>query len=158
MNTKEMIITPPEGWEIDVKKSNLSEQKIVYKEIKKKYKLPEEIEGFYVDDFGKVKETARMSTTGCGFSGVYPTKELCEASIALAKLLWWLRVYNGDWEPDWNDTLRHKFAILTAHNKVVYDEPYEHNAVLVFKTEEVRDKFFNNSEIKPLLETAKPLL
>lgn len=34
-NTKEVKITPPEGWEIDVEKSNLKECMIVYKEKKK---------------------------------------------------------------------------------------------------------------------------
>lgn len=34
-NTKEVKITPPKGWEIDVEKSNLKECRIVYKEKKK---------------------------------------------------------------------------------------------------------------------------
>lgn len=34
-NQKEVKITPPEGWEIDVEKSNLKECRIVYKEKKK---------------------------------------------------------------------------------------------------------------------------
>ncbi|HEX8586096.1 MAG TPA: hypothetical protein VF680_17015 [Allosphingosinicella sp.] len=86
---------------------------------------------------------------------VFPTKELAEASLALAQLLQLRDIYNGDWKPDWNDG-KNKYTIITNHNSVVYSATSGTNCVMVFKSQDIRHKFFDN--FKDLLEIAKPLL
>lgn len=86
----------------------------------------------------------------------YPTKELADASEALRKLIFLRDYYNEGWQPTWDDRSALKFCIITHTNKLDKDTSFKISRVMVFKTEEIRDNFFE--EQRELLEIAKPLL
>lgn len=86
----------------------------------------------------------------------YPSKEICNASEALRKLIILREYYNEGWQPLWDDRSALKFCIITHTNKLDKDTSFKISRVMTFKTEEIRDNFFE--EQRDLLEIAKPLL
>ncbi len=87
--------------------------------------------------------------------GGYPTQELADASEALRRLLFLRDYYNEGWQPDWKNEEK-KFSIEIYEGEFDTFESIECQRVFSFKTEEIRDKFFE--EQRELLEIAKPLL
>ena len=143
METKEMKIQVPEGYEID--KENSTFEKIVFK--KEERKLPKkwedlyEVKGWFVDFHSDVVTSGSMRT-GDNVKNRFPTKEEAEACLALAQLCQLRDRYNDGWKPNWEDGTK-KYTIYF-------------NKILAFKTKELRDKFLEN--FKELIEIAKPLL
>ena len=86
----------------------------------------------------------------------YISKEICDASEALRKLIILREYYNEGWQPIWDDRSDLKFCIITHTNKLDKDTSFKISRVMTFKTEEIRDIFLE--EQRELLEIAKPLL
>lgn len=86
----------------------------------------------------------------------YISKEICDASEALRKLIILREYYNEGWQPDWKDDYESKYTILTERDMISREENYVYRRVLSFKSKEIRDKFLE--EQIDLLEIAKPLL
>lgn len=85
-----------------------------------------------------------------------PNKEIAEAFLALMQLIQLRDLYNGDWKPDWKNEHEKKYVILVCRDKVETYRTETANKVLAFKTEKLRDQFFNN--FRYLIEIAKPLI
>lgn len=85
-----------------------------------------------------------------------PDERIAKAFEALAKLIWIRDYYNDGWKPDWNNRKRDKFCIMVDKGILIKESFQSNNKVFAFKTEEVRDNFFE--EQRALLEIAKPLL
>lgn len=85
-----------------------------------------------------------------------PDEKTAKAFEALAKLIWIRDYYNDGWKPDWNNRKRDKFCIMVDKGILIKESFQSNNKVFAFKTEEVRDNFFE--EQRALLEIAKPLL
>ena len=85
----------------------------------------------------------------------YPSKEIYKAFEGLRKLIILRDYYNEGWKPEWKDGT-YKFSIYVDEDKFVGGLHMSSNRAMLFKTEEIRDRFFE--EQKELLEIAKPLL
>lgn len=157
METKEMKIQVPEGYEID--RENSTFEKIVFKKVENK--LPKswedlkEIRGSYINEGSEIS-TFSSYTTDEYNKNVFPTKEEAEACVALAQLCQLRDKYNGGWKPNWEDNEEIKHCIEFFKEKINKNYYYVLRKVLCFKTEELRDKFLEN--FRDLIETAKPLL
>ena len=138
----------PEGYEID---------QLTFKKIEKKLpKTWEElgtVKGCFVDKYAFIKELE--GNTDCFNKNIFPTKELAEASLAMAQLLQLRDTYNDGWVADWS-TNTDKFVIGVFNNIFAKNDYHLNQSVMNFKTAKLRDEFFEN--FKDLLETAKPLL
>lgn len=84
-----------------------------------------------------------------------PSEELVDATIALLKLLFLRDYYNDGWQPDWG-IINTKYCIFSEGDEISAFNQISNSRVMVFKTEEIRDKFLE--EQRELLEIAKPLL
>ena len=163
METKEMKIQAPEGYEIDKEKSTF--EKIVFKKIErklpKKWKDLYEVKGWFVDFQSDVVTSGSMRTAD-SVKNRFPTKEEAEACLALAQLCQLRDRYNDGWKPDWENRAQNKFIIyIHPDNEILFDKISANTHaisrhLLTFKTEELRDKFLEN--FRDLIETAKPLL
>lgn len=157
METKEMKIQVPEGYEIDREKSTF--KKIVFKKIEKK--LPKswkefgEVQGWFVGELSDI-DYSEGHSTDYRDKNIFPTKEEAEACLALAQLCQLRDRYNDGWKPDWNITSETKYVIEVSKNTIVKNFYGNRHKILSFKTEELRDKFLVN--FRYLIETAKPLL
>ena len=161
METKEMKIQVPEGYEIDKTKSTF--EKIVFKKVEKE--LPKNwcdlkfIKGFFVNGESEIKEINETHDKILAIEGnrnVFPTKEEAEACLALAQLCQLRDRYNDGWKPDWEDDGQSKWCIEFFKGKIEKEFRHVTKRVLCFKTPELRDDFLEN--FNDLIEIAKPLL
>lgn len=155
---KTLNIEIPSGHEIDLEQSNLLEGKIVFKEIKRALpKTWEElgrVEGYYVNSDSEAG--SYNSPTKRSVMNVFPTKELAEASIAMAQLSQLREVYRDGWKPNWDDISQIKHVIELGKNKLIVNYCYLSSKFLSFQSPEIRDEFLKN--FRELIETAKPLM
>ena len=157
METKELKIQVPEGYEIDKEKSTF--EKIVFKKVNDLPKSWEELEfidGFFVSSLSDIAKIGNNTTNDENNKNVFPTKEEAEACLALAQLCQLRDRYNDGWKPNWKNDRELKYVIEIFYDDIVkriYECRYK---VLAFKTEGLRDEFLEN--FRGLIETAKPLL
>lgn len=158
METKELKIQVPEGYEID--KENSTFEKIVFRKIDnnlpKSWKEFGEVEGWFVNNRCEIDYYDEGDSTNDMDKNLFPTEEEAEACVALAQLCQLRDRYNGGWKPDWNITSETKYVIEVSKNTIVKNFYGNRHKILSFKTEELRDKFLEN--FRGLIETAKPLL
>lgn len=160
METKELRISIPKGFEIDTEASDLSKGIVKFKE-KPESKLPKSWEelviigGYWVNGDSTINMCSNISTFSHN-KNMFPTKEYAEAALALAQLLQLREKYNDGWVPDWDNINIPKYTIFVHRNKLVTDINLSAQKVLSFKTKELAEKFL--ATFKPLLEIAKPLL
>lgn len=154
---KTINIEIPSGHEIDQEQSNLSEGKIVFKQVKKALPKTWEdlgmVKGYWVEEFCKLGTadcTARLGTRN-----IFATKELAEASIAMAQLSQLRDVYRDGWNPNWEDS-NQKYIIRFVDDIIDKDSFCGIAFFLSFQSPEIRDEFLNN--FRDLIETAKPLM
>lgn len=156
METKEMKIQVPEGYEID--RENSTFEKIIFKKIEdelpKSWEDLYEVGGWFVDFHSDVVTSGSMRT-GDSVKNRFPTKEEAEACLALAQLCQLRDIYNDGWKPDWEEN-NDKYTIAYYSNKINISYSIYVHKILSFKTSIIRDKFLEN--FRDLIETAKPLL
>lgn len=75
------------------------------------------------------------------------------AKVITLRDLWW--EIDDNWKPIFNDS-EYKYCIFTSFNIVVKSITLNHNHIILFRTPEIRDEFYET--FKDLLEEAKPLL
>lgn len=129
METKELKIQIPEGYEIDKEKSTF--EKIVFKEIEKpEPKTYEEVAklllngktGYFTSADGNVVNISTVSRS-YSLSNTAPTKEQLEWVLALNKLQNVANYLNDGWKPDWSDEDTKKYYLWYNHrfNKIQTD-------------------------------------
>ena len=162
METKELKITIPEGYEIDKEKSTF--EKIVFKKKDTKPRSWKEYlelsTGF--DGAGIDWNCGGVQTTGLHHRGkaIVPT-HLAQPFIAMMQLMSLRQAWIGNWEPDWNepdwnDETRVKWNIICLQNQVCLCDTLIKSRVLSFPTKEMAIDFMNCFRV--LLEIAKPLI
>lgn len=124
-----------------------------YKE-KPKWEDFGEIDGYYITNISKLARIPEKFTDDDN-KNTWPTKEEADAALALSQLCQWRDKYNEGWKPDWNDD-NYKYIIQVISNKLERTITRTYQYVLVFKSAEIRNKFFD--DFKDLIEIAKPLL
>lgn len=85
----------------------------------------------------------------------YISKEICDASESLRKLIIQREYYNEGWTPDWKGK-DPKYTIENCECELFTDTFFNFSKVMAFKSEKIRDLFLE--EQRELLEIAKPLL
>ena len=162
METKELKITIPEGYEIDKEKSTF--EKIVFKKKDTKPRSWKEYlelsTGF--DGAGIDCNCGGVQTTGLHHRGkaIVPT-HLAQPFIAMMQLMSLRQAWIGNWEPDWNEPdwnyeTRVKWNIICLQNQVCLCDTPIKSRVLSFPTKEMAIDFMNCFRV--LLEIAKPLI
>ena len=162
MDTKELKIQIPEGYEIDKEKSTF--EKIVFKKKdtkprswnRKPRSWKEYLElstGF--DGAGIDWNCGGVQTTGLHHRGkaIVPT-HLAQPFIAMMQLMSLRQAWIGDWEPDWKDSTNWCIIFRMGVLEVDFFNYTAHP--LSFQTAEIAEDFMNC--FKDLLEIAKPLI
>ena len=153
---KELVITPPPGYEIDRENSTL--EKIVFKEVKKKIEWKDfgRVEGYYISIYCEIHPIKPIKDGAYGGNkNTFPTKEEAEACLALSQLLQWRNKRNEGWKPDWDDNSR-KDVIYIQQNKPIVDWAIDISRPLYFRNTTIAKQFLK--DFRDLIEVAKPLL
>lgn len=157
METKELKITIPRGFEIDKEKSTF--EKIIFK---KKDTKPRSWEDYLelntgFDGVGIDWNCGGVQTTGLHHRGkaIVPTN-LAAPFIAMMQLMSLRQSWIGDWKPDWTNDTDKKWCVVFQGCKINVDYFYSTSKPLTFPTEEMADDFMDC--FKDLLEVAKPLI
>ena len=175
METKELKITIPEGYEIDKEKSTF--EKIIFK--KKENTKPRSWKE-YCHQQQEANSKGYYSTADCDiyevswnvpiiesskWRNVLPSKELSEAFLAMMQLMSlrqdWIHKWsidNGlteDWKPVWTGET-YNYCIIVFDNKYVVEDLSIHQHPLSFPTKEIATDFMDY--FKDLLNIAKPLI
>ena len=156
METKEFKIQVPEGYEID--RENSTFEKIVFKKVDdlpKSWKEFGEVEGWFVNNRCEIDYYDEGDSTNDMDKNLFPTKEEAEACVALVQLCQLRDRYNDGWKPDYKDN-NVKYLLYYWGDTITKSRTTGASNLLVFKTEELRDKFLEN--FRDLIEIAKPLL
>ncbi len=132
----------PEGYQIDLEKSDLATGQIIFKKVEKKKPLTfeelERIKGYYIDDNSIILEIDEIND----FSGldinVFPQKDQCEAVLALSQLL---QLHKAWKEFDTENTDVHPFTIF------VYKSYDGDSVIKVGRTSDKRLFSFNSDEL-----------
>lgn len=163
-NIKQVVIKCPEGYEVDYEHSTF--EYIKFKKIEKQ--LPKTWEEFcethpikqgesYVSSGSAILEASFTQRDSKVDKNLLPSKKYAMAMCAICQLIQLRDCYNDGWEPNWTDGGEYKYTIYsTVYGKIVVGIHNVTPCMLSFKTEELRDTFFEN--FKDLIEIAKPLL
>ena len=161
METKELKIQIPEGYEID--KENSTFEKIVFK--KKKNTRPRSWKEYYEQQIANKKHGYYIDDEDCSsvsvvwneladvnkWKNVLPSEELTEAFLAMMQLM----SLRQAWIEGWNSNLFGYAIMLDAKRDIMVSHDIYHRA-LTFPMREIAADFMNC--FKGLLEIAKPLI
>lgn len=169
METKELKIQIPEGYEID--KANSTFEKIVFKSKEDiKASVPKSWEEYCKQQKANKKIGYYIVGTSCTpgivtwnncfspdvWRNVLPSRELENSFLAMMQLMSLRESWIGDWEPDWKDSTKVKWNIIYSQNLFCLSPIYMVSRALSFPTKEMAEDFMNC--FKDLLEIAKPLI
>ena len=156
-------INIPEGHEIDLERSNLSQGLVYFKKVEDKYPTRFEdlgtIKGYWIDSTSDLRSIDAIPAVS-GNRNTFPQEKQALAVRALSQLLQLRQRYLEiagfkDWIPDYTSGSI-KYTIECRIN-VIYDSTAGAiQRVISFPTPQLRNLFLEN--FKDLLEIAKPLL
>jgi len=161
METKQIKIEAPEGFEIDKDKSTF--ELIVFKEVPKKpvritkWEDFGTIKGWYVTNFSVVREQLDHHDDDRD-RNVWPNKELAEASLALCQLIRYRDNWNEGWIADWENLGVKHCIVHNTHgiNGITINDFSSQGHVLSFKDSDTAKEFLKI--FRDLIAIAKPLL
>lgn len=151
METKELKIEIPQGYEIDRQKSTF--EKIIFKKITENQKTWEEYceqtknRTYYT--YSPYNESHVSETAAHGFYGEFSTKERAEQFIALGKLLQLRDYWVGNWK-------RNSDNIYIIFKNVIIATVNNNDFPLSFPTREMAERF--KECFKDLIKEAYPLV
>lgn len=155
-----VILSVPEGYEIDKEQSN--ERKIMLKKIEDKrvYSWQEYCQimkgkrSYFLHPLNKEVDSDKFGDEPA--LAEFEDKEDVKPLYAFIKLLKLRRNWVGDWKPDWTNEDQSKFVIISVKNRIDNVVNDILSRPMSFPTREMRDDFVKT--FKHLLEIAKPLL
>jgi len=157
METKELRVQIPEGFEIDKDKSTF--EKIIFKKKDTKPRSWEE----YCDNFkGRYyyiqdnRDGIATSFTHKGiiseYKNIFPSKEMAETFLAMMQLMSLRQAWIDDWEPDWS---KGTYCVVSTISGIFAAGMVNFTHPLSFPTQEMATDF--KDCFKDLLEKAKGL-
>lgn len=151
---KNLTVEIPDGYKVDLDKSDLSTGKIVLMKEDTDAKCFSdlgEISGFFVDPRSIIMPVDNI-TANLQNSNVHVTMKQAKSALAFAQLTQLHKAVVGDWVPDWDgedmksDQLRdiEKFTLSRVSGIVTIIVSYRRFAPLAFKTRKQADRFLDS--------------
>ena len=117
MNTKEIKITIPEGYEIDRENSTFEcikfkKKGLTYKDVAKK--LFKGKKTYFIGTSGNITDFTSEEQVIYDANNA-PSEKQLKRLLAINKLMNVAEYLNGGWEPDWKDPLKSKWEICWDH-------------------------------------------
>lgn len=138
METKEIKITPPEGYEIDKENSTFEcikfkKKSLTYEDIAKELFYRKRVTFVGIDEVGY----SFCDNTTYKDASNATSKKQGEKLLAINKLMNVAKYLNGDWKPDWDNTeeLKHYIWVSSSKSLTIGWHKCNFNSVVYFKSE-----------------------
>lgn len=139
IKNNQLIIEIPEGMEIDLKNSDLTNGIVKFKKKRITYES--------VEDALKLGKNCKS---------IIINESNASKLVALSRLMNIAKYYNKDWKPDWNDRDKHKYYIIYNNASDSYSIDYNYSYIysnVYFKDKEDALEVINNPNFKDILDT-----
>ena len=152
MNTKEIKITPPEGFEIDKENSTL--ECIKFKPIEKKRWRDNKdayVKGYYISDFSNINKALKDEYKNVKDNyNIFATKKQVKSALAMARIS---QIMANDErfggvvaDEEWENANIGKYALDRMYKTIIKTTYWSTYAFLAFHTKEQRDLFLEENE------------
>lgn len=146
METNEMVITIPEGYEIDKENSTFDCIKFKKKVKINTWKDLKFISGIFINSESHLKEISTIAKDS-NDKNVFVSKKYAKAALALAQISQLMPYYGGEiTDKEWKDPSIPKYNIICGLGNIISTEGYNIKHVTSFHTKEQRDKFMSIPE------------
>lgn len=141
MEPKDIKITIPKGYEIDMEKSNF--ERIVFKKKKviNSWEDLENIKGVFIDSASVIQDYEAIPDDED--RNIFLNKEYAKSAIALAQISQLLPYYDSN--VDWNRSAV-KHCIIRKGNEIIIDTWQSSYHLLAFKSSEEAERFLKYNE------------
>lgn len=154
MDTKEIKIVPPEGYEVDKENSTLECIKFKKKEVIKFIDdLFRPIKGYSIDEYGNLSDIpydGYQIFYNAYHKGVFATEKQAKSALAMAQLSQIIandeRFGKPITDEEWNNKANLKFVIYRENSKIKTGFLFDYYTFLAFHTESQRDLFLEENE------------
>lgn len=139
IKNNQLTIDIPEGMEIDLKNSDLSNGIVKFKK-----------KGITYEN---VEDALKL---GKNCKSIIINESNASKLVALSKLMNIARYYNKDWKPDWDDRDKHKYYIIYNNIGDTYSIDYNYSYIynnVYFKNKEDALEVIHNLNFKDILDT-----
>ena len=150
METNEMVITIPEGYEIDKENSTFECIKFKKKKEINTWKDLPKLQGFYIlgdSTINKLNEDWHDVSTSDRNINIFINKKYVKASLALAQISQLMPYYGGEiTEEEWKNVRLKKYGVLLYNSKIATNIYYDTKQMIGFHTEEQLNRFLSFPE------------
>lgn len=122
--------------------ANFNKEELVEPELPDSWLNIGKIAGYYVSDHSEIYKNTEK-TTSESHQNLFATEKQAKSALAMAQLSQLMKVYNGDWNPNWRGQ-ENKYIIMPHSNTIHKGDRNFQQYFLAFKSKELRDKFFDN--------------
>lgn len=147
METRELVITIPEGYEID--KENSTFECIKFKKKVKKIDTWDDLDnisGYMINNMSEIITVPVISAEDMD-KNVFISEKYAKTALALAQISQLMPYYGGEiTEEEWKDPSIPKYNILCRLGNIISTVGYNIKHITSFHTREQRDKFMSIPE------------
>ena len=147
METRELVITIPEGYEID--KENSTFECIKFKKKVKKIDTWDDLDnisGYMINNMSEIITVPVISAEDMD-KNVFISEKYAKAALALAQISQLMPYYGGEiTDKEWKDPSIPKYNILYELGAIISTVGYNIKHITSFHTREQRDKFMSIPE------------
>lgn len=146
METNEMVITIPEGYEIDKENSTFECIKFKKKVKINTWKDLKFISGIFINSESYLKEISTI-TKDSNDKNVFISKKYAKSALALAQISQLMPYYGGEiTEEEWKNVRLKKYGVLFYNSKIATNIYYDTKQMIGFHTEEQLNRFLSFPE------------
>jgi len=146
METKEVKITVPQGYEIDTENSTF--ECIKFKKVKetKTWKDLISVSGYYIDTNSQIKSIEEAPADEYVYN-VFSTKKQAKSALSMAPISQLMSYYGGEiTDEEWKDDSTYKYVLYRDNDKLSTNEVHSYYHFVAFHTREQRSEFLKYNE------------
>lgn len=145
METRELVITIPQGYEIDKENSTSECIKFKKKQVINTWKDIKRIEGCFINNYSEIHKLELPINKDCFDRNVFISERYAKSALALAQISQLMPYYGGEitdeeWEKD-----NYKYAIEVSNGKI-YESWCKTKHLIAFHTKRQLQKFLSFPE------------
>lgn len=153
METRELVITIPEGYEIDKENSTFECIKFKKKQVINTWKDIKRIEGCFINNYSEIRKLELPTNKDCFDQNVFISERYAKSALALAQISQLMPYYGGEiTDEEWRNVRLKKYGVLFYNSKIATNIYYDTKQIIGFHTEEQVNKFLSFPENVQLIK------